>query len=44
MSACEALVTRRIGIDVIESAFEDMTAGHGARSAVYFGIAHETST
>jgi hypothetical protein len=28
----------------IEAAFEDMTAGHGARSVVCFGIGHETST
>ena len=44
MSAREALVTRRIGIDDIEAAFEDMTAGQGARSVVCFGTAHETST
>ena len=32
----EALVTRRIGIDDVEAAFGDMTAGHGARSVVRF--------
>jgi len=32
----EALVTRRIGIDDVEAAFTDMTAGHGARSVVCF--------
>ena len=32
----EALVTRRIGIDDVESAFTDMTAGRGARSVVCF--------
>ena len=32
----EALVTRRIGIDDVETAFADMTAGHGARSMVCF--------
>jgi S-(hydroxymethyl)glutathione dehydrogenase / alcohol dehydrogenase len=33
----EALVTRRIGIDDVEAAFADMTAGRGARSVVCFG-------
>src|SRR6516225_11293476 len=33
----EALVTRRIGIDDVEAAFTDMTAGRGARSVVCFG-------
>ncbi len=33
----EALVTRRIGIDDVEAAFSDMTAGRGARSLVCFG-------
>jgi S-(hydroxymethyl)glutathione dehydrogenase / alcohol dehydrogenase len=33
----EALVTRRIGIDDVESAFIDMTSGRGARSLVCFG-------
>jgi S-(hydroxymethyl)glutathione dehydrogenase / alcohol dehydrogenase len=32
----EALVTRRIGIDDVETAFTDMTAGRGARSVVCF--------
>ncbi len=32
----EALVTRRIGIDDVEAAFTDMTAGRGARSVVCF--------
>ncbi len=32
----EALVTRRIGIDDVEAAFTDMTAGRGARSLVCF--------
>jgi S-(hydroxymethyl)glutathione dehydrogenase/alcohol dehydrogenase len=32
----EALVTRRIGIDDVEAAFGDMTAGYGARSVVRF--------
>jgi S-(hydroxymethyl)glutathione dehydrogenase / alcohol dehydrogenase len=32
----EALVTRRIGIDDVESAFSDMAAGRGARSVVCF--------
>ncbi len=32
----EALVTRRIGIDDVEAAFADMTAGRGARSVVCF--------
>ncbi|HEX3288374.1 MAG TPA: alcohol dehydrogenase catalytic domain-containing protein [Mycobacterium sp.] len=32
----EALVTRRIGIDDVEAAFQDMTAGRGARSVVRF--------
>jgi S-(hydroxymethyl)glutathione dehydrogenase/alcohol dehydrogenase len=32
----EALVTRRIGIDDVEAAFTDMTAGRGARSIVCF--------
>lgn len=32
----EALVTRRIGIDDVESAFADMAAGQGARSLVCF--------
>ncbi|GBE65000.1 alcohol dehydrogenase [Mycobacterium sp. MFM001] len=32
----EALVTRRIGIDDVETAFTDMAAGHGARSVVCF--------
>ncbi len=32
----EALVTRRIGIDDVEAAFADMTAGRGARSLVCF--------
>ncbi len=31
-----ALVTRRIGLDEVESAFDDMTAGRGARSLVVF--------
>jgi S-(hydroxymethyl)glutathione dehydrogenase / alcohol dehydrogenase len=30
------LVTRRIGIDDVEAAFSDMTAGRGARSVVCF--------
>jgi S-(hydroxymethyl)glutathione dehydrogenase/alcohol dehydrogenase len=33
----EALVTRRIGIDDVEAAFTDMSAGRGARSVVCFG-------
>jgi S-(hydroxymethyl)glutathione dehydrogenase / alcohol dehydrogenase len=33
----EALVTRRIGIDDVEAAFIDMSAGRGARSVVCFG-------
>ncbi len=33
----EALVTRRIGIDDVEAAFTDMSAGRGARSLVCFG-------
>ena len=33
----EALVTRRIGIDDVESAFAEMAAGRGARSVVCFG-------
>ncbi|HZQ30948.1 MAG TPA: Zn-dependent alcohol dehydrogenase [Mycobacterium sp.] len=32
----EALVSRRIGIDDVESAFANMAAGHGARSVVSF--------
>lgn len=32
----EALVTRRIGIDDVETAFTDMAAGRGARSVVCF--------
>ncbi|OBF91055.1 hypothetical protein A5791_15870 [Mycobacterium sp. 852002-51163_SCH5372311] len=32
----EALVTRRIGIDDVETAFTDMSAGRGARSVVCF--------
>jgi S-(hydroxymethyl)glutathione dehydrogenase/alcohol dehydrogenase len=32
----EALVTRRIGIDDVEAAFTDMSAGRGARSVVCF--------
>jgi S-(hydroxymethyl)glutathione dehydrogenase/alcohol dehydrogenase len=32
----EALVTRRIGIDDVESAFADMSEGRGARSVVRF--------
>ncbi|OBA78032.1 hypothetical protein A9W99_25255 [Mycobacterium sp. 1164966.3] len=32
----EALVTRRIGIDDVETAFTDMAAGRGARSIVCF--------
>lgn len=32
----EALVTRRIGINDVETAFTDMTAGRGARSVVCF--------
>ncbi|OBG27714.1 hypothetical protein A5672_00525 [Mycobacterium alsense] len=32
----EALVTRRIGLDDVEAAFADMTAGRGARSVVCF--------
>lgn len=32
----EALVTRRIGIDDVETAFADMAAGRGARSLVCF--------
>jgi S-(hydroxymethyl)glutathione dehydrogenase / alcohol dehydrogenase len=32
----EALVTRRIGIDDVEAAFTDMTAGRGGRSVVCF--------
>jgi S-(hydroxymethyl)glutathione dehydrogenase/alcohol dehydrogenase len=32
----EALVTRRIGIDDVETAFADMAAGRGARSVVCF--------
>ena len=32
----EAPVTRRIGIDDVEAAFTDMTAGQGARSLVCF--------
>ncbi|MBW0014102.1 Zn-dependent alcohol dehydrogenase [Mycobacterium sp.] len=32
----EGLVTRRIGIDDVEAAFTDMTAGRGARSVVCF--------
>jgi len=32
----EALVSRRIGIDDVEAAFTDMTAGRGARSVVCF--------
>ena len=34
----EALVTRRIGIDDVETAFTDMTSGRGARSVVCFGV------
>uniref|UniRef100_UPI000A7AA3DC zinc-binding dehydrogenase n=1 Tax=Mycobacterium celatum TaxID=28045 RepID=UPI000A7AA3DC len=33
----EALVTRRIGLDDVETAFTDMAAGRGARSVVCFG-------
>ena len=33
----EALVTRRIAIEDVETAFTDMAAGHGARSVVCFG-------
>ena len=33
----EALVTRRIGIDDVEAAFTDMSAGRGAPSVVCFG-------
>jgi S-(hydroxymethyl)glutathione dehydrogenase/alcohol dehydrogenase len=32
----EALVTRRIGVDDVEAAFTDMTAGRGARGVVCF--------
>jgi S-(hydroxymethyl)glutathione dehydrogenase/alcohol dehydrogenase len=32
----EALVTRRIALDDVETAFTDMAAGHGARSVVCF--------
>ncbi len=34
----EALVTRRIGIDDVETAFTDMASGRGARSVVCFGV------